>query len=148
MNLFGIKRLWQHPWSQPVSSEVIDSAKQGKWDIHITKQPLPKAGSSDIQGKNILCLASGGGQQAPILAAAGANVTVYDLSEEQLKQDLFVAQRDSISLKAIQGDMRNLIEIADSSIILFILFQIYMFLILILFGKNLSRASKRRYFNI
>ena len=42
----------------------------------------------------MLCLASGGGQQGPILSAAGAAVTVFDNSPQQLAQDWMVAERD------------------------------------------------------
>ena len=48
------------------------------------------------------------GQQGPILAAAGANVTVFDASEKQLSQDRLVAHRDGLSLETIQGDMADL----------------------------------------
>ena len=43
--------------------------------------------AGDIKGKKILCLASGGGQQAPILSAIGGKVTVFDNSIEQLNKD-------------------------------------------------------------
>ena len=33
-----------------------------------------------IQGKNLLCLAAGGGRQSSLYSAAGANVTTVDLS--------------------------------------------------------------------
>lgn len=108
--------LLQQDWSRPVSPELIEAAKNGQWEIHITKSPLPESWlSKNIQGKDILCLASAGGQQAPVLAAAGANVTVFDISEKQLEQDLSVAKRNHLSLKAIQGDMSQLIGLGDSS---------------------------------
>jgi len=96
-------------WSKPVSQEVIDQAKQGNWSVHITKTPLnedwlPK----NIEGKKVLCLASAGGQQAPVLAAAGAIVTVYDISEGQLNKDRLVAKRDNLTIVTEQGDMRDL----------------------------------------
>lgn len=106
----------QHPWSQPVSPDVTAAAQQGHWAIHITKQPLPAGWlPSDIRNKDILCLASAGGQQAPVLAAAGANVTVFDISEKQLAQDRFVAERDDLSINTLRGDMSDLSAIADSS---------------------------------
>jgi ubiquinone/menaquinone biosynthesis C-methylase UbiE len=108
--------LLHHDWSKPVSSALIEAAKKGQWEIHITKRPLPEKWlPKNIQNKDILCLASGGGQQAPILAAAGANVTVFDISKKQLEQDLYVAKRNNLSLKAIQGDMSELKGISDSS---------------------------------
>lgn len=96
-------------WSQPVSSEAVTNAKQGNWAVHLTKQPIPRSWlPQDIKGKNILCLASAGGQQAPILTAAGATVTVFDISEQQLLQDRMVAKRDNLELITVQGDMRDL----------------------------------------
>ena len=41
----------------------------------------------DLAGKDLLCLAAGGGRQGPLHAAAGARVTVVDLSERQLEHD-------------------------------------------------------------
>ncbi|WED43283.1 class I SAM-dependent methyltransferase [Legionella cardiaca] len=106
----------QHDWSKPVSSELIEAAKEGRWEVHITKKPIPETWlPKTIQGKDILCLASAGGQQAPVLAAAGANVTVFDISEKQLEQDRYVAKRDHLSLKTIQGDMCRLEGIRDAS---------------------------------
>ena len=40
-----------------------------------------------LQDRKVLCLGSGGGQQAPLLAAAGARGTSFDLSDEQLALD-------------------------------------------------------------
>ena len=75
-------------WSQPVSSEEINFARIGMWNIVLTPQKLvprdwlPK----ELSGKKILCLACGGGQQAPILPAAGAEVTVLDNSKNNWKE--------------------------------------------------------------
>ena len=38
----------------------------------------------EIRGKAVLCLAAGGGKHGPLYAAAGAIVTVVDLSPAQL----------------------------------------------------------------
>lgn len=43
-----------------------------------------------------------------MLAAAGAHVTVFDLSEQQLAQDRMVAERNGLQLSTVQGDMRDL----------------------------------------
>ena len=63
----------------------------------------------------MLCLASGGGQQGPLLAAAGARVTVYDNSPRQLGQDRHVADRDGLQLETVEGDMRDLSQLADET---------------------------------
>jgi 2-polyprenyl-3-methyl-5-hydroxy-6-metoxy-1,4-benzoquinol methylase len=108
--------LLQNEWSKPVSSKIIEDAKKGNWQINITKKPLPESWlPNDIQGKDILCLASAGGQQAPVLSAAGANVTVFDISEKQLDQDRMVAERNQLSINIIHGDMCDLSCFNNSS---------------------------------
>src|SRR5918992_5268815 len=75
-------------WTVPVGPEVIEAAREGRWEIVLTEtRPVPKAWFPDLQGADVLCLASGGGQQGPVLSAAGANVTVFDNSPGQLAQD-------------------------------------------------------------
>ncbi len=101
-------------WTQPVTSAQVEAARQGNWDIFLTPSPVPKAWL-EVQGRDLLCLASGGGQQGPILAAAGTNVTVFDLSDEQLAQDRFVAERDGLQLQTVQGDMRDLSAFEDGA---------------------------------
>ena len=98
-------------WSVPVSAEEIQRARRGDWSIVLTPhRSVPEDWFPDFAAKpcRVLCLAGSGGQQAPILAAAGANVTVFDLSEEQLQQDQFVADRDGLTIDIVQGDMRDL----------------------------------------
>ncbi|WP_340608365.1 class I SAM-dependent methyltransferase [Xenorhabdus bharatensis] len=105
----------QHPWSVPVSSDMVSQAKKGEWQVHLTPKALPKEWLGDISHKRILCLASAGGQQAPILAAAGAEVTVLDLSIKQLEQDRMVAERDELRIETVQGDMRDLSIFANET---------------------------------
>lgn len=104
-------------WTQPVSTEIIAQARKGDFSILLTEQkPVPRGWFPPIKGLDTLCLASGGGQQGPVLAAAGANVTVFDNSPRQLDQDRFVAKREGMSnLKTVEGDMRDLSVFADES---------------------------------
>ena len=96
-------------WCQPVDEATIAAAKDDKWSLILTPlKPVPRDWFGVIKNKKLLCLASGGGQQAPILAAAGADVTSFDLSDEQLEKDRLVARRDSLALSTTQGDMANL----------------------------------------
>lgn len=105
----------QCEWSRPVSAEEIAGARAGNWQVRLTPGALPDGWLDDVRGLRILCLASGGGQQAPVLAAAGARVTVFDASDLQLEQDRMVAQRDNLELDVVQGDMRDLSAFADAS---------------------------------
>lgn len=126
-----------NPWTQPVSPEIIANARRGEWSVLLTEQiPVPRewfvtyssftpfrTGSLtpdglpfpavSIQGLDILGLASGGGQQGPIFAAAGANVTILDNSPRQLERDRFVAEREGLHITTIQGDARDLSMLAD-----------------------------------
>lgn len=103
-------------WSIPVSSEEIARARAGDWKVILTPlRPVPREWFGDVTGKNVLCLASGGGQQAPILAAAGALVTSFDNSAKQLEQDRFVAERDGLELRLEKGDAADLARFADES---------------------------------
>jgi SAM-dependent methyltransferase len=103
-------------WSIPVSSEAIEKARRGEWEIILTPQKaVPREWFGEVRGKDILCLASGGGQQAPILAAAGAGVTSFDNSARQLAQDRFVAERDNLQLRLEKGDAADLSRFEDES---------------------------------
>ncbi len=104
-----------NPWTVPSSPEVIAAARQGQWSVGLTefRQVPAEWFPPDLHGMDILCLASGGGQQGPILAAAGANVTVFDLSPRQLEQDRMVAKREGLVLTTIEGDMRDLSVFGD-----------------------------------
>jgi SAM-dependent methyltransferase len=93
----------------PVSAEEVAAARRGEWSIVLTPhKPVPRAWFPDLRGIDLLGLASGGGQQGPILAAAGANVTVFDNSPAQLAQDRMVAERDGLEITTVQGDMADL----------------------------------------
>ena len=103
-------------WTIPVSSEDVKKARQGNWKIVLTPtKPIPQSWYPALAGCDLLCLASGGGQQGPILAAAGATVTVFDNSPKQLGRDRMVAERDSLNIRTVQGDMADLSVFADES---------------------------------
>lgn len=103
-------------WTVPVSPEEIAAARRGEWQIVLTPNcPVPRAWFPELSGSRVLCLASGGGQQGPILAAAGARVVVFDNSPEQLAQDRSVAEQNGLDLATIEGDMADLGVFEDES---------------------------------
>ncbi len=103
-------------WTLPVSEEVIARVRDGDWHVVLTPQkPVPNSWFPVMSGLNLLGLASGGGQQAPIFAAAGARVTVLDNSPLQLEQDQIVARREGLSITSILGDMRDLSQFPTDS---------------------------------
>jgi SAM-dependent methyltransferase len=103
-------------WTTPVSTEIVERARRGDWSVLLTPiTPVPRIWFGDIAARDVLCLASGGGQQAPVLAAAGANITSFDNSAKQLEQDRFVAERDGLQIRLEQGDAADLSRFADMS---------------------------------
>ena len=104
-------------WTQPVGPEVIARARAGDWSVVlIGYQPVPRGWfPADLAGAAVLCLASGGGQQGPVLAAAGAAVTVLDNSPRQLGRDQEVAAREGLAVRTVLGDMRDLSVFPDAS---------------------------------
>jgi len=106
----------QSPWTQPVSPDVIAAARTGTWSVILTPlRTVPDGWFGPIQGARLLALASGGGQQAPVLAAAGATVTSFDNSGAQLDKDRAVAEREGLELTCMQGDMADLGALPDDS---------------------------------
>ncbi|MGK3885416.1 class I SAM-dependent methyltransferase, partial [Enterococcus faecium] len=56
-------------WTVPVGPEVIAAARRGDWGVVLTpSRPVPREWFPPLDGLNVLCLASGGGQQGPVLA--------------------------------------------------------------------------------
>jgi SAM-dependent methyltransferase len=103
-------------WTKPVGPDAIIAARNGQWTVVLTPtKPVPHDWLPDLPGKRLLCLASGGGQQAPVLAAAGAQVTVLDNSPKQLERDRYVAEREGLSITTVQGDMADLHMFSDAS---------------------------------
>ena len=68
----------------------------------------PDGWFSDVRGRRVLCLASGGGHQSVGFALLGAQVTVFDLSEEQLERDRAAAAHCRLTVETVRGDMRDL----------------------------------------
>ncbi len=103
-------------WTVPVSSDEIARARAGDWSVILTPtRAVPREWFGGVAGRDLLALASGGGQQACVLAAAGAHVTLLDNSPAQLAQDRMVAERDGLAIQLEQGDMRDLSRFADGS---------------------------------
>src|ERR1051325_6466529 len=103
-------------WTIPASADLIEEARRDRWQIQLSAvKPVPRTWFPPLAGREVLCLASGGGQQGPILAAAGAKVTVLDSSPKQLAQDRLVAERDSLDLVTVSGDMAELSMFGDQS---------------------------------
>ena len=69
----------------------------------------------DVAGADVLCLAGGGGQQSAAFALLGANVTVLDLSKEQLARDEQAARHYGVNVGLVHGDMRDLSRFGEDA---------------------------------
>lgn len=103
-------------WTRPAAPDVIAQARAGDWSVVlIGHEPVPRGWfPAELTGAHVLCLASGGGQQGPVLSAAGATVTVLDNSPRQLDRDREVATREGLPLRTELGDMRDLSVFPDA----------------------------------
>jgi SAM-dependent methyltransferase len=69
----------------------------------------------NVVGQRVLCLAAGGGKHGPLFAAAGAIVTVVDLSAGMLEKDRRMAAERGLTLKLVEASMDDLSMLGDSS---------------------------------
>lgn len=103
-------------WTVPVGPDAVAAARRG--DVRVVLTPVrlvPREWLGELRGADVLALACGGGQQSPLLAAAGARVTVLDNSPRQLGQDRLVAEREGLELRLELGEMTDLGRFADES---------------------------------
>lgn len=103
-------------WGQPAGHPVYEAAQKGVWDVKLTPTKyVPHEWFGELKGKRVLGLASGGGQQMPVFAALGAVCTVLDYSEEQLKSERLVADREGYEIEIIRGDMTKRLPFEDGT---------------------------------
>ncbi len=102
-------------WSACATPEEMQNAKEGKLTIKFFDNEILKDWLKDIKGKKILCLAGAGGLQAPLLACAGAEVTVLDLSEKMLDKDRKIAEMEQLNIRIEKGNMCDLSRFSDGS---------------------------------
>ena len=99
----------QARWTELVAAEVEFSRPRLDLTIESARQAVDKQGLlSDVNGQDVLCLASGGGQQSVAFGLLGANVTVFDLTPAQLERDREAAAHYDLPITTVQGDMRDL----------------------------------------
>ena len=102
-------------WSVCATPEQLQNARAGLLELPLGVDAIPAAWLGELRGKRVLCLAGAGGLQAPLLACAGADVTVLDLSQRMLDKDREVAARENLSIHIEHGNMCDLSRFADES---------------------------------
>ncbi len=103
-------------WGTPIDHECYLRALSGEWEVVLTPtKAVPKEWFGELKGANLLGLASGGGQQMPIFAAAGATVTILDYSDSQLETERMVAKREGYDIEIVKADMTKRLPFDDES---------------------------------
>jgi len=103
-------------WAALVKAEALFTRPWLQLNPTSARQKVdPDRRLGDIAGKDLLCLAGGGGQQSAAFALLGARVTVFDLSEAQLAKDRAAAAHYNVEIKTYQGDMRDLSSLGESA---------------------------------
>jgi ubiquinone/menaquinone biosynthesis C-methylase UbiE len=103
-------------WQALAEANAVFTRPRLDLDKDSARQYLDSQGMlGDVAGKDVLCLAAGGGQQSVAFALLGANVTVLDISEAQLQRDTEAAVHYNVNLNVFQGDMRDLSHFNEDS---------------------------------
>ena len=103
-------------WRALVEADALFTRPALGLDAAAARERLdPEGRLGPIAGRDVLCLAGGGGQQSAAFALLGARVTVFDLSEDQLRRDAEAAAHYGVEVKRVQGDMRDLSALAEAS---------------------------------
>ena len=107
----------QQAWNQLADSDSLFARVATDEECRKPMQSLDGRGwlPESVAGLNVLCLASGGGWQSILYAAAGANVTVVDLSESMLRLDTREAKRRRFRVQTVHTSMDDLSMFADES---------------------------------
>ncbi|MBO6054249.1 MAG: class I SAM-dependent methyltransferase [Oscillospiraceae bacterium] len=109
-----IEEGWE--WGRPISHDDYVNAMNGSWDVLLTPtKKVPHEWFGTLRGKQVLGLASGGGQQMPIFCALGADCTVLDYSLKQLESEAMVAQREGYSIQIVRADMTKPLPFPDET---------------------------------
>jgi ubiquinone/menaquinone biosynthesis C-methylase UbiE len=101
-------------WNALVQANALFTQPYLNLDVETARTRVdPEGRLGKLGGKEVLCLAGGGGQQSAAFALLGANVTVFDLAQGQLQRDQEAATHYQVQICTIQGDMRDLSALAD-----------------------------------
>jgi 2-polyprenyl-3-methyl-5-hydroxy-6-metoxy-1,4-benzoquinol methylase len=96
-------------WQALVDANAVFTRPAVQLDPRMAQAQLdPERRLGTVAGKDVLCLACGGGQQSVAFAVLGAKVTVVDLSAAQLDRDRVAAAQVGVEINIRQGDMRDL----------------------------------------
>jgi len=94
-----------HPLAKPATDEDLSNPLKCVDEIGWL--------GATIAGQQVLCLAAGGGRHSALYSAAGASVTVVDISPGMLELDRQVARERQFQVRLIEGTMTSLPMLKD-----------------------------------
>lgn len=104
-----VARYNRERWRALVDADALFTRPVLNLDASQARETLdPEGRLGSVAGKDVLCLACGGGRQSAAFALLGARVTVLDLSGGQLRRDQEAAAHYGVDIRTRQGDMRDL----------------------------------------
>jgi ubiquinone/menaquinone biosynthesis C-methylase UbiE len=116
MKLDNITQYNQSRWEELARADVLYSRPWEDLDRDSARARLdPQGVLGAVEGKQVLCLANGGGQQSAAFALMGAQVTVVDFAATQLARDQETATFYGVSIQCYQEDMRDLSFLAGQN---------------------------------
>ncbi len=109
-------------WDDRVREEKLYAVPATEKDFQNPLGVVDQCGwlGGDVTGKRLLCLAAGGGRHSVLFAAAGAIVTVVDLSPRMLELDRQMAGARGLKVRTLEASMDDLsmLEEAEFDIVL------------------------------
>ncbi len=111
-----LARYNQARWEALARAHILYSRPYLDLDERSARRVVDAQGMlGDVAGRDVLCLASGGGQQSVAFALLGARVVVLDLAPTQLERDRAAAAHYGVEVRTVLGDMRDLSGFAPAS---------------------------------
>jgi len=104
-------------WDERVRRGLSHTKPAGEREFHDPLAAVDDLGWLDghVRGRRILCLAAGGGKHGGLYAAAGAEVTVVDLSPEMLAIDARIAREQGFKIRVVETSMDDLSMLTPAS---------------------------------
>ncbi|MFC1805650.1 class I SAM-dependent methyltransferase [Planctomycetota bacterium] len=106
------------PWLD-LDADVLRQFARGELEpvpeLLARRADFPAMLLADVEGRDVLCLGAGGGQQSAVYGVLGARVTVVDLSQRQLEGDRRAAEHYGYEIRTVHADMRDLSCLDDES---------------------------------
>ena len=104
-----IARYNRERWQGLTAADALYTRPRVDLDVESARMLAdPNGMLGEVRGQRVLCLSGGGGKQSAAFGLLGADVTVADLSPEQLERDLRTAEHYGLTVRTVAADMRDL----------------------------------------